>query len=373
MTLSARTRKKEPGITENGKSDRCTSTTMDRQVLIDGLNHDLAGEYQAILMYTHYSAKLTGPYRRELRALFQAEIADEQAHAQFLSDKIAALGGEPTTEPTPVPHVCQARQMLDCALSAEVQAIADYSTRIHQAETCGDVGLKVALKTRSPTRPGTRRSSNASSPAGITVDGCFGLFARHIFCSDWLAPSPAPAEVRGGHVPLSNRGLAGEVPAATERVFRRRSSMFRFVLLSSALVAATSLSGSNVQADDQKYHDHLMKCAKACADCQVQCDSCFQHCAELVARGDKGHVVTMHTCLDCAEWCKLAASLTARHSPFAEEASSCCMKCADDCAKACEKFPDDEHMVECAKSCRQCVKACKELIDRSMRAKGPQK
>jgi bacterioferritin (cytochrome b1) len=54
--------------------------------LLEGLNHDLAGEYQAILMYIHYSAKLTGPYRRELRALFQAEIGDEQGHAQFLAD-----------------------------------------------------------------------------------------------------------------------------------------------------------------------------------------------------------------------------------------------------------------------------------------------
>ena len=33
-----------------------------------------------------------------------AEIADEQGHAQFLADKIAALGGEPTIRPRPVPH-----------------------------------------------------------------------------------------------------------------------------------------------------------------------------------------------------------------------------------------------------------------------------
>jgi hypothetical protein len=37
-------------------------------------------------------------------ALFQAEIGAEQGYAQFLADKIAALGGEPTTEPRPVPH-----------------------------------------------------------------------------------------------------------------------------------------------------------------------------------------------------------------------------------------------------------------------------
>ena len=97
-------------------------------------------------MYIHFSAKLTGPFRRGLRALFQAEVADEQRHAQFLSDKIAAMGGEPTTEPRPVLHVDQARQMLDFALSAEVQAIADYTTRIGRAEACGEIGLKVALE-----------------------------------------------------------------------------------------------------------------------------------------------------------------------------------------------------------------------------------
>ena len=40
----------------------------------------------------------------------------------------------------------QPRQMLDCALIAEVQAIGDYTARIHQAEQCGELGLKVALE-----------------------------------------------------------------------------------------------------------------------------------------------------------------------------------------------------------------------------------
>ncbi len=132
--------------TEDASSDKQLLPTTDRQDLIDGLNSDLAGEYQAILMYIHYSAMLTGPYRRELRALFHAEVTDELGHAQYLSDKIAALGGEPTTEPSPVPHANQPRQMLECALNAEIQAIADYTTRIGQAEDCGELGLKVGLE-----------------------------------------------------------------------------------------------------------------------------------------------------------------------------------------------------------------------------------
>jgi len=146
--MAVRTQKENVKKIEAGSGDKPTSTTVDRQALIEGLNHDLAGEYQAILMYTHYSAKLTGPYRRELRALFQAEIGDEQGHAQFLADKIAALGGEPTTAPRPVPHANQPREMLGHALIAEEQAIADYNGRIHQAEGFGDLGLKADLESQ---------------------------------------------------------------------------------------------------------------------------------------------------------------------------------------------------------------------------------
>jgi bacterioferritin len=118
----------------------------DRTALIEGLNGDLAGELQAIVMYLQYSAKLTGPYRRELRALFQSEIADELGHAQFLADKIASLGGEPTVEPRPVPDADEPKEMLENALAAEKQAIDDYDQRILQAEAFGDIGLKVTLE-----------------------------------------------------------------------------------------------------------------------------------------------------------------------------------------------------------------------------------
>jgi bacterioferritin len=146
MTTTTGTQKEDHRKTEAGRADKRAPASVGRQTLIEGLNHDLAGEYQAILMYTHYSAKLTGPYRRELRALFQAEIGDEQGHAQFLADKIAALGGEPTTEPRPVPHADQPREMLERALVAEEQAIADYNTRLRQAGDFCDFGLKVVLE-----------------------------------------------------------------------------------------------------------------------------------------------------------------------------------------------------------------------------------
>jgi bacterioferritin len=138
----------DPATHELSRKHKSPLTTSAQPTLIDGLNHDLAGEYQAIVMYTHYSAKLTGPYRRELRALFQAEIPDEQGHAQFLADKIASLGGDPTTRPRPVTPANQPREMLEQALKAEKQAIVDYCERIGQAEACGDIGLKVNLESQ---------------------------------------------------------------------------------------------------------------------------------------------------------------------------------------------------------------------------------
>lgn len=144
--MTVRTLLKDEANARSAGSNKATPAAADRQALIDGLNRDLAGEYQAIVMYIQYSAKLTGPYRRELRALFQAEITDEQGHAQFLADKIAALGGEPTTEPRAIPHAGQPKEMLEQALAAEKQALTGYDERLRQADAFGDVGLKVSLE-----------------------------------------------------------------------------------------------------------------------------------------------------------------------------------------------------------------------------------
>lgn len=145
ITMSVQTQQADRHRAEDSHDDD-GQETVARDALVAGLNHDLAGEYQAILMYSHYAAKVTGPCRGELRSLFQAEIADELGHAQFLADKIAALGGEPTTEPRGVPDADYPREMLENALAAEKQAIAGYSERLGQAEDYGDIGLKVALE-----------------------------------------------------------------------------------------------------------------------------------------------------------------------------------------------------------------------------------
>ena len=119
---------------------------MDKQKLIDNLNQDLAGELSAIIQYITYAAKATGPYRPQLAAFFLQEVADEQMHAQFLANKIVALGGEPVTIPAPVPKASTNREMLEAVLAAELQAGKDYTERASQADEFGDKGLVVALE-----------------------------------------------------------------------------------------------------------------------------------------------------------------------------------------------------------------------------------
>ncbi|HVS65673.1 MAG TPA: ferritin-like domain-containing protein [Thermoanaerobaculia bacterium] len=119
---------------------------MTKQELIDRLNQDLAGELGAIIQYIVYAAKATGPYRPQLAQFFLAEVADEQAHAQFLANKIVALAGEPATEPRPIPPASSNREMLEAVLEAERRAITDYTQRAQDAEAFGDKGLVVQLE-----------------------------------------------------------------------------------------------------------------------------------------------------------------------------------------------------------------------------------
>lgn len=117
-----------------------------KQALIDGLNEDLANEYQAIISYVLYSRLVNGPLRPELSMFFEGEIADELEHAKLLAHKIVALGGEPTTRPAAVRLSEDNREMLELALQAERDTIERYSRRIEQAEAAGEVGLRVELE-----------------------------------------------------------------------------------------------------------------------------------------------------------------------------------------------------------------------------------
>jgi len=119
---------------------------MDKKTMIDHLNEDLTGELGAIIQYLTYAAKATGPYRPQLSQFFLTEVADEQLHAQYLANKIVALGGEPHTKPRAVPAAKTNREMLEAVLAAERQATKDYTQRAIEADELGDKGMAVQLE-----------------------------------------------------------------------------------------------------------------------------------------------------------------------------------------------------------------------------------
>ena len=109
--------------------------------LIAGLNEDLRGEFQAVIMYRLFASMVQGPYRQELRTFFASEIPEELMHAQVLADKISAMGGTPAAEAAPVTVVHEAKEMIQVALDAEIGTIARYVKRRKQAEDAGEHGL----------------------------------------------------------------------------------------------------------------------------------------------------------------------------------------------------------------------------------------
>ncbi|RAL24834.1 bacterioferritin [Lujinxingia litoralis] len=119
--------------------------SVETSTLLDGLNVDLAHEYQAIVMYNTYAAAVTGIHRKELQAFFLEEVADEFEHAKFLADKITALGGTPVTSPAEVRFTTDPREMLESVVKAESETVDRYVYRMKQAQEYGDYGLASTL------------------------------------------------------------------------------------------------------------------------------------------------------------------------------------------------------------------------------------
>lgn len=140
------------------------------------------------------------------------------------------------------------------------------------------------------------------------------------------------------------------------------------IVLGITAAALVCLAGGVRGADDKPASEHahhlrgpFADCARACAECMLQCDSCHHHCEQLVASGKKEHVKTMRLCDDCGSICAVAAQVTARAGPLSAAICESCAKACDVCGANCKKF-EDQHMQDCAKACEACAKACREMI-----------
>ncbi|MCC6822378.1 MAG: ferritin-like domain-containing protein [Verrucomicrobiota bacterium] len=127
--------------------ERTTAELMiTRAQMIELLNEDLAGEYQAIIAYTVYSQVLKGAAYTDIARELELHAGEELAHALKIAKQIDYLGGMPAVLPKPVKTSSDPVAMLRADLENERETIGRYRERIRQAEAMGEFALSETLR-----------------------------------------------------------------------------------------------------------------------------------------------------------------------------------------------------------------------------------
>lgn len=117
-----------------------------REQMIELLNEDLAGEYQAIIAYTVYSQVLKGAAYTDVARELEVHAGEELAHAISIAKQIDYLGGMPGVTPKPVKTSTDPVTMLRADLENERETVGRYRQRIRQAEAMGEFALSETLR-----------------------------------------------------------------------------------------------------------------------------------------------------------------------------------------------------------------------------------
>lgn len=130
---------------------------MTKADLIQGLNEDLAAEWGTVIRYSYQAGKSYGILGAELREILMRETADELAHAQFLTDVILDLGGEPTTMPKTFEKPDGLKAMLELDLKMELEDVDNYMAHAALADQVGAIELKLKLEEMAADEAGHAR------------------------------------------------------------------------------------------------------------------------------------------------------------------------------------------------------------------------
>jgi hypothetical protein len=104
--------------------------------------------------------------------------------------------------------------------------------------------------------------------------------------------------------------------------------------------------------------------AYACNACADACDHCAASCLQ------EDNVKMMARCIaldiDCAQICRLAASVMARGSEMSPQVCEVCALICEACGEECARH-EAAHCQECAEACRRCAQECRAMSGRSAR------
>lgn len=128
------------------KEDKSTGGTVTREQMIQLLNEDLAGEYQAIIAYTVYSQVIKGAAYTDIARELEVHAGEELQHAIKIAKQIDYLGGMPCVAPKPVKTSTDPVTMLRADLENERETVGRYRERIRQAEAMGEFALSETLR-----------------------------------------------------------------------------------------------------------------------------------------------------------------------------------------------------------------------------------
>lgn len=117
-----------------------------REQMVQFLNEDLAGEYQAIIAYIVYSQMLKGAAYTDIARELELHAAEELHHAIKIAKQIDYLGGVPVVTPKPVKVSDDPKVMLRADLKNEQETVERYRLRIQQAEAMGEYALSETLR-----------------------------------------------------------------------------------------------------------------------------------------------------------------------------------------------------------------------------------
>lgn len=126
------------------QQDQKSSTSRD--ALIQGLNEDLAREYQAVIAYVTYSKVLKGAEYMNIAAELEKHAGEELQHALTIAEQVDYLGGTPVVQPKPVKVTSDNKEMLRADLANEVATIQNYRQRIRQCEDLQEYAMAELIR-----------------------------------------------------------------------------------------------------------------------------------------------------------------------------------------------------------------------------------
>ncbi len=115
---------------------------MASEKLMELLNKAIAGELQASIQYMWQHVLAKGAYSAAVGNIMKEIAITEMKHAEEIAERLAYLGGTPTTKPNPIFIGADLEEMLRMDVKAEEEAIEIYRRTIKAAADERDTTTK---------------------------------------------------------------------------------------------------------------------------------------------------------------------------------------------------------------------------------------